>query len=406
MKVLFKIILGIFTIFLLVFIFKTVSSFLPISISKREITNYVHDVYGEEYKFKERKELEDENGKVYKYIYSREDGFEFPIYTYRRHPVDHTLFGEMPWYENYVEDFFVPAFVEYYEEDLDSFIDSNFVVSDKKITNSFDFEYIYNLSLYLNDVTEIEKASNIIGNFNDIFNTRFGESNLSNVSYMTFGIDVYIKPNSLINLSNWKNNSKYRFYETSYSKLLYNDKKAKEIAPIIESNFINDVKTKSLTEYVISDELWNKYPAKYVNVISINNNSVFNYDYKFYYDEEVASYLMCDLYIGLDKDNSRKYRGTFSELVTLLGGTYSLDKERDYIDATWQIGNNIWNSRVNGREDKFTDISIYKNNILLLDKYSVSELGDSCYSVSKLEEILNVNILIDQRNVSATIMSK
>ncbi|MGX8833868.1 hypothetical protein ACWG0P_06615 [Amedibacillus sp. YH-ame6] len=201
-----------------------------------------------------------------------------------------------------------------------------------------------------------------------------------------------------------------------------------EILESLQRSYADSVKRGSIDE-TLPPEIMEKYPVSRIYKIFVGEDQIdknqftvrFNVDLNEYTVEGLdpcKESVITSLYLG---------KGAFPYLVNLLGGSYSSeivaesanrDKPRSQRweggNGTWTIGENTWTARLTphikeymGSTIVYFDLETTKNGKKVKQypyrtEESFGKDTDDTFTVSELEEILGIDIVIDQTNNTMT----
>lgn len=229
-------------------------SFFPTYFSKKEVKQYVKELYGESYELIDENSYEKETGKKeYEYIFKNGEGISFSIYTYTSHL--YFTGNESIFYEKVIRDNYTDSVINFYINDIER------VCSEASFDINID-DY-NNITFYLDSYTQISEAADIIEKIDKIVSFYYNEDFDSKYKFCYSCpyeeiIAVYLKPNNIED-SDWKENYDYRIS----IELSNNDEsrlKNEDIITTIEQELVNDIK-RGKTYYTIPEEILSKYSS-------------------------------------------------------------------------------------------------------------------------------------------------
>ncbi|MGX8852639.1 hypothetical protein [Amedibacillus sp. YH-ame10] len=201
-----------------------------------------------------------------------------------------------------------------------------------------------------------------------------------------------------------------------------------EILDSLQRRYADSVKRGSIDE-TLPPEIMEKYPVSRIYKIFAGEDQIDKKLLAVRFNEEVNEYTIGNLDPCKESVVTSLYpgKGTFSYLVNLLGGTYSSEivtenasrdkpKKQKWEggNGTWTIGGNTWTARLIPHiiENKsstivYFDLETTKNGKEVKQypyrtEKSFGKNTDDTFTVSELEEILGVDIVIDQINYTMT----
>lgn len=372
----------------------------PTYYSKEEVEEYVEDVFGKDFSLIEEDSYlddSDEKNPIYEYIFENDKGIKFSVYAYTYHvSIDAS---QSIFYDKSIKDNYIESIMKYYENDIKSLCASvSFDASMEDLSMKF----------FLDDYKQIPEAAKLIARIDHVVSMEY-DYHKQNRYNPTKTISIFLKPNDA--RVDWKEEYEYQIAGITLS---FNQEKrlnSVDVATSIEQQMANKIKEGEITYYSIPDEILYKYPARKITITSINNHTEFNFNYGFLYDEDTQSYWISNLDPCQDfEDFPYNYtdRGKFAEIVKLLGGTYQCD---DW-SATWIINNNTWEANLITKENssEFQELIVRKNGELIQlsdpeDRNNGTTSGRA-FTKEDIEQLLDVEIIIDQRQMNAIIKAK
>lgn len=360
-------------------------SMSPTYYSKKEIKNYVRNVFGKEYKLTQI----DEN--KHNYTFMNNDGFSFTVntYTYNTHfDASETIFYDKGLISDYKE-----RVLEYHANDIKQLLD--------KFDFNVDTSYYY-YRIYVSDEDEFEPLADFISEMDHILAYSYNNDNIpANMSgYKPDTLMIYIY---------------YENIEISAIKLSSNDDKRLESSQVytdIEEGFVNCIKTGELN-VDIDKELWYKYPAGMIDKGYICgeplNTDIYDL-FRFYYIRDIGTYIIINLdpFMAFEDTPYRYMDGALAYLVSRLGGTYS---SVDWNEAIWVVDGVTWEASLHTNKDDTTYLEVSRNGaeLELTDSATYEDNGSLTgrhYTIEDLELMLDLEIEIDQTKMTANITKK
>lgn len=366
----------------------------PTYFSKKDILNYVKNVYGKEYKLIKEEERS--------YTFQDERGFSFTAATYSHNitfDASETMFYEKKFYTDYIE-----RLVEYHSDDIS-------YLADKYDLDPDDSNKSY-LKINISDAAQLEPLSRFITELDKILAIKFDNDkipeNMSAFMAGTLTICVYMGECSI--------------YDVRLSNSEDNRLEPEQVYTALEGAYVNCVKMGDIDD-ILDKELMLKYPSYIISpVYYLGEPLTIEFDnyardyedtYNLYYDSEMEAYLM--LYLDPCQDfadfpYSYFGTGTFKNLVELLGGTYTCDNW----EAVWNIGDSEWKAvlhtkKANGNNYSYDSLEVRRNGVLLELSEGSSIEGNGTvsgrkYTTKDLEQMLDITFEIDQINSAAHII--
>ncbi len=377
----------------------------PTYYSDREVGEYVQDIFGTEYKLKNKlayPDDTDEENVMYEYEYTNGEQ-EFSVFS----STIHTSFisGETIFYEENIYDNFIQSEIKRKESEI------------AKLFEKSGFEYsiydegYYNigLTIYLEDYTDIESAAKTIASLDNLMNLKYDYLNWKDGTVQSmFEVEIKIKPNGIYSGENWKED-----YSTNVStiRLSNSGEGRRDPAGIVESieRALIDKADSSYEEiYVLPDEFIGKHLPKTLDLVSINGEAINlineeeneEYFYEFKYDTSRDFYYIDNLDPSQNFEGSYNYfdTGSFQNLVEQLGGEYVITGDWE---SMWKIGEDVWQGvLIVDKDSYFQDFILYKNGELVSLSENLEDDGNGTvsgrqFTMEDLEKMLGADLIMN-----------
>ena len=378
-------------LFMMCSLFITSCSTKPTFYSRKDITHYVENVYGKEFKL-----VKEEN---HSFTFQNKDGFSFTATAYSQNATfdaSETIFYQKNFYTDYTE-----QVAQFHKDEIQELLKKyDFKLDD--IDNSY-------YQIYVKDTSQLQQLANFLSELDHILSYRFNNNNIpknmSRYRAKALTICIYMGDSKLLSFDLSSDEDERLDPDQLFTRL--------------EWTYVDCIKDGTINDK-INMELWNKYPAYKIKPVYFNGEPLsieFNDldTYTLYYNYDLETYVMsyldpCQDFIDFPYDYSGE--GTFSHLVELLGGTYSCEDWK----ATWKINGNVWRAALHTKKKDNTkylydNIKISRNGVQLnlSDDNNIAGNGTVSgrkYTIEDLELMLDIDIEIDQTNMVAYIRMK
>ena len=385
--------------------------------TESEIIQYVKDVYGEVYRLTDTDHTVLPDGTVRDdYIFAEEDGVSFMVSTSSR--ISHNRFGFVTSGSPVLSDGYLDAVIGCRQQDLqrlfqDSDLDARLV---RTGGGNYDCGAAWNLSIYLEDADRFNDAAKLIEKIDKILQFRCNRTyaRIGSGAEMTRRVHVYLKPDRAAD-DTWKEADNIRDYRIAEIGLSTDSRQrltAEDAAAQLEKGYVMAAKWNRQAVYRISDELWDRYPAPWLDVVMIGTHAVEPGTYRFYYDEDSETYWLACLDPCQDFDGfpyPYEPRGRFADLVSMMNGVYTA---ADWA-ARWKIGEDIWEARLlvsdrQGVKYAYEDFYMEFNGVRKIltrppEGKTNGTVSGRWFSIEDLIRMLHVQVIMNQDTMTAVI---
>ena len=461
----------------------------PQMYSDVEIDSYVRSIYGDSWTLQKKNVTADERGDVASYLYAGGESGSFTVFS-TSVPVlkDGVPTGR---YKRAIYDNYFSTVIENHMEELEELARKakkagpELVIENEGQTRGANGSQ-YTFRLYLEDFSMLEEAADLLEKTDNLlsFSCGAGEEPYAQLRAETPCVHVYIKPNrsgaaadavsaaagrepaSYIIPEDWRSRTVRAEYETG--RIPLTDRtfshriRSGDVLGRLENDYVDAAKTSGRQYYAISEELWEKYPAPVLTLVTIGGYSLPgvdgtqdmqdtvqaaqdtvpaardtaqaqdtvqaaqepqavqdvqddtpSYTYQFIYHRRTGTYWLTGLdpCVNFDGNPFGDYpgRGAFANLVRCLGGTCSEGKW----SAEWRIGQTGWTASLQTQKTvrspyTFKDLRVTRDgNSMDLDpvpavfEESGTVPAQRPFSVRDLIRMLDVRITINQKEMTA-----
>lgn len=378
--------------------------------SEAEVKQYVKDVFGGDYKLVDKLTDNSEKNLSYEYVFKNSRGDSFSVFTSTSQ--DSIDASPLPFYSKNISDNYIDTVIKKHTEKITETCEKyNIAVEFNQ--NQFNNHYL-GIEFYLQSYIQLEKAAQLIAEVDKLLSFEFDYSKTETVntyiSLYGFPANIYIKPDAgdVNNLKSYLKVSGISFSSSKFSRL-----SAEKVYETIECDFADTVKKdiarNNAVRFTIPDELLSKYPAPDLYVSVINGRTISEPYCSFHRYGATGDYfyIMSNIFPCNDYDKSSDIPHKFANMVENLGGEYKCENSK----AKWEIDGIIWTAEYDGNKKTYDGFSVKRDGKELTlskegDEYSrVSSCGRG-FTPNDLEKLLNVNVIIDRRTMTAEIAKK
>ena len=369
----------------------------PVYYSKQEVKQYVSENFGADYKLIEEKSYPDdtdEQNLMYEYVFSNKDT-TFSVFTSTYHPnFDATT---SIFYSKVISDNYIDSVVQAKLPQIQKICESASFNTEISENN-----YVY---FHLDNYKQIPEAAELLCQIDEAlafsYDYTYPHRNVS-----SWSISLYLEPNEPAKVGD----SNLIFGNITMSHSSSEQLIPSDVTEQLQWQLANKIKDKGATYWTLPDEILYRYPASYIRITKINEHTDFEFPFTFYYDNDMQTYWMGSLDPCQDFEEFPYVyfsKGTFAQLVQLLGGTYTCDNWT----ASWQIGEDKWTAElITGEKHAYEDLIVKKNGQKLVlsppSKYTNGTVSGRCYTPDDLECMLDVIIELDQKSMTGVMTSK
>lgn len=368
----------------------------PVYYSKQEVKQYVSENFGTDYKLVEEKSYPDdtdEQNLMYEYVFRNADT-TFSVFSYTYHPnFDAT---ESIFYGKKISDNYIGSVIQAKLPQIQQICDSA----------SFETEIVdgHFVDFHLDTYEQIPEAAQLLCQIDQLLAFVYDYTYPQKGS-ASWSISLYLEPSKPAEVRD----SSLLFGKITMSSSRSDRLNPSDVVEDLQWQLANQIKDNSATYWSLPDEILYRYPASRIQMAKINEHTDFAFPYTFYYEKDTQNYWMGSLdpcqdfeafpYVYFDK-------GTFAQLVQLLGGTYTCDNWT----ASWQIGANQWTAElITDEKYMYKDLIIKKNGQELVlsppSNFSNGTASGRRFTPEDLECMLDVSITIDQKSMTGVMTS-
>lgn len=370
----------------------------PVYYSDKEVLGYVSSVYGTGFEYVGKNVYNDDSEEanpVYEYIFKDDKGIQFSVETYTYHvSIDASVTA---FYEKGIRDNYIQKQLEYSLPEIEKMMEGF------GIEGEIDCEYL-NIKLFLEDYKTIGDAAQFLEELDSFMAFEYSFDKWPGRDKNMYAA-VYLKPGS--DYEDWKTKYACRIDMIDLSKSSEERLEASQLKKHMEWSLAEKAKTDKEQIYTLPQEFLDSYPSGELKLTLVSGSAP-SKDLCFKYSFETQSYWIYNLDPCQDYENfSYQYsgRGTFEELVELLGGVYSSDN----MLAKWSIGSHEWiaSLAVDKSSSYVGFLAQCDGKMLKLsdpDGRSNGTTSGRAFTIEDVEKLLGVEIIENQRERTCQIV--
>lgn len=423
----------------------------PAGYNDEDVTKYVRSIYGKNWKLQKREENPDGYSTTTGFLYKDEEtDSTFSVFSLSV-PVEkdsvQTGRSHKALYDNYFS-----KVIDSHMEELTELAQKTYknggpelVIEEAGLPDAaFGAQYAFHV--YLESGAQLEETAKLIAAMDRLlaFSCGTGEEPWTSLRAATPSVRVYMKPVRAVTggvdavthaakpgtdpdasvssplLSDWRTAPARAGCRISTISLTDRTSAARlgreEVFKRLENDYVDAAKIRGSDFYVISDELFNKYPAPILTLVNIGGHDMRNdtkYSYRFAYHRKTQTYWL----IGMDPCEDFEgnpfgdypMRGAFAHLVECLGGSFSGGEWT----GSWRFGTIYRDASVKTHwtpRSPYTHLSfrlLRDHNLTMLDEVPGELAGTGAvasgrpFSMRDLIKMLDVRITINQKDMTA-----